>query len=173
MKSSIQTKKIMGTQDGSRICETLRFPRLYGDWHAMGWHASSVLQVYHPTPQEWICGPAAPHQTLTVFRVRCAVEWTLGALNTIPDDGTPQEYPQHTWPADLCLAETGKTQKELRRTSKDRFSFLAKNIWDPKDIGDTDAEVVTVITAIPTRSVWRWIPNMYWLRRLSRNSDSD
>ena len=53
------------------------------------------------------------------------------------------------------------------------LQFLAKNIWDPKDIGDTDAEVVTVITAIPTRSVWRWIPNMYWLRRLSRNSDSD
>ena len=27
---------------------------------------------------------------------------------------TPQEYHQHTWPAELCLAETGKTQKELR-----------------------------------------------------------
>ena len=53
------------------------------------------------------------------------------------------------------------------------LQFLAKNIWDPKEIGDTDTEVVSVITAIPTRSVWQWIPNMYWLRRLSRNSDSD
>ena len=53
------------------------------------------------------------------------------------------------------------------------LQFLAKNIWDPKDIGDTDTEVVSVITAIPTRSVWRWIPNMYWLRRLSHTSDSD
>ena len=50
---------------------------------------------------------------------------------------------------------------------------LVKNIWDPKEIGDTDTEVVSVITAIPTRSVWQWMPNMYWLRRLSRNSDSD
>ena len=41
------------------------------------------------------------------------------------------------------------------------LQFLAKNIWDPKDIGDTDTEVVSVITAIPTRSVWQWIPNMY------------
>ena len=53
------------------------------------------------------------------------------------------------------------------------LQFLAKNIWDPKDIGDTDTEVVSVITAIPTRSVWQWVPNMYWLRRLSRNSESD
>ena len=53
------------------------------------------------------------------------------------------------------------------------LQFLAKNIWNPKDIGDTDTEVVAVITAIPTRSVWRWIPNMYWLRRLSRTPDSD
>ena len=53
------------------------------------------------------------------------------------------------------------------------LQFLAKNIWDPKEIGDTDTEVVSVITAIPTRSVWQWIPNMYWLRCLSRNSDSD
>ena len=53
------------------------------------------------------------------------------------------------------------------------LQFLAKNIWDPKEIGDADTEVVSVITAIPTRSVWQWIPNMYWLRRLSRNSDSD
>ena len=35
------------------------------------------------------------------------------------------------------------------------LQFLAKNIWDPKDVGDTDTEVVSVITAIPTRSVWR------------------
>ena len=53
------------------------------------------------------------------------------------------------------------------------LQFLAKNIWDPKEIGDTDTEVVSVITAIPTRSVRQWIPNMYWLRRLSRNFDSD
>ena len=53
------------------------------------------------------------------------------------------------------------------------LQFLAKNIWDPTDIGDTDTEVVSVITAIPTRSVWKWIPNMYWLRRLSHNSDSE
>ena len=53
------------------------------------------------------------------------------------------------------------------------LQFLAKRIWDPKDIGDTDTEVVSIITAIPTRSVWQWIPNMYWLKRLSRNSDSD
>ena len=53
------------------------------------------------------------------------------------------------------------------------LQFLAKNIWDPKEIRNTDTEVVSVITAIPTRSVWQWIPNMYWLRRLSRNSDSE
>ena len=53
------------------------------------------------------------------------------------------------------------------------LQFLAKNIWDPKDTGDTDTEVVSVIAAIPTRSVWRWIPDMYWLRRLSRTSDSE
>ena len=47
------------------------------------------------------------------------------------------------------------------------LQFLAKNIWDPQDIGETDTEVVSVITAMPTRSVWQWIPNMYWLRRLS------
>ena len=50
---------------------------------------------------------------------------------------------------------------------------LAKNIWEPTDIGDTDTEVASVITAIPTHSVWKWIPNMYWLRRLSHNSDSE
>ena len=53
------------------------------------------------------------------------------------------------------------------------LQFLAKNIWDPKDIGDTDSEVVSVVMAIPTRSVWGWIPNMYWLRRLRRTSGSD
>ena len=53
------------------------------------------------------------------------------------------------------------------------LQLLAKNIWDPAEIGDTDTEVVSVVTAIPTRSVWKWIPNMYWLRRLSHNSDSE
>ena len=32
----LHSTKIMGTQDGSRICETLRLPRLYGDWYALG-----------------------------------------------------------------------------------------------------------------------------------------
>ena len=53
------------------------------------------------------------------------------------------------------------------------LQFLARNVWDPKEIGETDTEVVSVIAAIPTRSVWRWIPNMYWLRRLSHNSDME
>ena len=53
------------------------------------------------------------------------------------------------------------------------IQFLSKNIWDPQEIGETDTEAVSVITMIPTRAVWRWIPNMYWLRRLSRNTDLD
>ena len=34
--------------------------------------------------------------------------------------GMPIEaYHQHTWPADLCLAEMGKTQKALREKGRD------------------------------------------------------
>ena len=51
------------------------------------------------------------------------------------------------------------------------IQFLSKNIWDPQVIDDTDAEVVSVISVMPTKTVWRWVPNMYWLRRLSRNTD--
>ena len=53
------------------------------------------------------------------------------------------------------------------------IQFLAKNIWDPQEIGETDIEVVSVITVIPTTRVWKWIPNMYWLRRLSRNTNTE
>ena len=52
------------------------------------------------------------------------------------------------------------------------LQFLSKNVWDPQVIGDTDAEIVSVISVIPTKTVWSWIPNMYLLRRLSsRNTD--
>ena len=52
------------------------------------------------------------------------------------------------------------------------IQFLAKNLWDPHEIGDTDVEVVSVIN-IPTNIVWKWIPNMCWLRRLGRDSDAE
>ena len=42
------------------------------------------------------------------------------------------------------------------------IQFLSKNIWDPTEIGETDTEVVSVITMMPTQTVWKWIPNMYW-----------
>ena len=53
------------------------------------------------------------------------------------------------------------------------LQFLAKNVWDPSEIGETDTQVVSIITAIPTRSVWKWIPNMYWLRRLRHDAESE
>ena len=48
------------------------------------------------------------------------------------------------------------------------IQFLSKSRWNPKEIGETDTEVVSVITMLPTRTVWRWIA---YLRRLSRNTD--
>ena len=43
------------------------------------------------------------------------------------------------------------------------IQFLAKNIWNPQEIGETDKDVESVITTIPTHVVWKWIHSMYWL----------
>ena len=57
-----------------------------------------------------------------------------------PNHDTPHEYHQHTWPADLCLAETGKTQKELRRTDGDRLYALIT--WILQFVGHQTMKIV-------------------------------
>ena len=44
--------------------------------------------------------------------------------------------------------------------------FLARNLWVPTSPDKTDDETVTTLLTIPTKTVWKWIPNMYGLKRL-------
>ena len=44
--------------------------------------------------------------------------------------------------------------------------FLARNLWVPDSPDKTDSETVVTLLTIPTKTVWKWIPNMYGLKRL-------
>ena len=46
--------------------------------------------------------------------------------------------------------------------------LLARNLWLRSAYPpDEDAEMAEVITTIPVRKIWKWFPNMYWVKRLS------
>ena len=44
--------------------------------------------------------------------------------------------------------------------------FLARNLWVPDNPDETDGETVSTVLTIPTKTVWKWLPNMYGLKRL-------
>ena len=48
--------------------------------------------------------------------------------------------------------------------------FLARNLWVPDSPNSTDDDAVLFVLTIPTATVWKWIPNMYGLKRLYRKS---
>ena len=48
--------------------------------------------------------------------------------------------------------------------------FLARNLWVPNSPDETDGETVSTVLTIPTKTVWKWVPNMYGLKRLYQKS---
>ena len=44
--------------------------------------------------------------------------------------------------------------------------FLARNLWVPDSPDKTDNETVVTLLTVPTKTVWKWMPNMYGLKRL-------
>ena len=48
--------------------------------------------------------------------------------------------------------------------------FLARNLWVPDHPDETDDEVASMILTIPTKTVWKWVPNMFGLKRLYQTS---
>ena len=37
--------------------------------------------------------------------------------------------------------------------------FLARNLWVPNSPDETDGETVSTVLTIPTKTVWKWVPN--------------
>ena len=48
--------------------------------------------------------------------------------------------------------------------------FLARNLWVPDHPDETDGEAASMILTIPTKTVWKWVPNMFGLKRLYQKS---
>ena len=46
--------------------------------------------------------------------------------------------------------------------------MLLRDLWVPQeDQPEIDEELVETVTTIPVSSIWKWIPSMFWVRRLS------
>ena len=48
--------------------------------------------------------------------------------------------------------------------------FLARNLWVPDHPDETDDDAASMILTIPTKTVWKWVPNMFGLKRLYQKS---
>ena len=50
--------------------------------------------------------------------------------------------------------------------------FLARNLWVPENPESTDEETASIKLAIPSSTVWKWLPHMYGLKRLCWKSNN-
>ena len=75
------------------------------------------------------------------------------------------------WLAELVATTSMKNERIPRKGPRwDLTQLLARNLWVLENPDATDEDTVSIILTIPSSMVWKWLPNMYGLKRLCWNS---